>query len=121
MQQFACADLLSDVSLPFFPIPAVCCLKTRLEVGNIVHAPASQKRVGNDGDDARRSSRAWSSRPCRPTSIEHAKIRDTSYWLTRLSCPFSRASDAKFDPAFSVPADGWDAGMHGGGRALSDG
>jgi hypothetical protein len=26
--------------------------------------------------------------------------------LTRLSCPFSRASDAKFHPAFSVPAHG---------------
>jgi hypothetical protein len=39
----------------------------------------------------------------------------------KLSCPFSRVPDAKFYPVFSVPVDGLDAGMHGGGRALSDG
>jgi hypothetical protein len=38
-----------------------------------------------------------------------------------LSCPFSRVPDAKFHPVISVPVDFFDAGMRGGGRALSDG
>ena len=38
-----------------------------------------------------------------------------------LSCPFSRVPDAAFLPVIFVPVDFFDAGMRGGGRALSDG
>ena len=38
-----------------------------------------------------------------------------------LSCPFSRVPDAKFHPASSSRLLVDDAGMRGGGRALSDG
>ena len=38
-----------------------------------------------------------------------------------LSCPFSIGLHENFRPDFLFPVDGADAGMHGGGRALSDG
>jgi hypothetical protein len=42
-------------------------------------------------------------------------------WFQGLSCPFSRVPDAKPHPVIFVPVDFFDAGMRGGGRALSDG
>jgi hypothetical protein len=38
-----------------------------------------------------------------------------------LSCPFSSIPNAKFHPVLFFPVDFADAGMRGGGRALSDG
>jgi hypothetical protein len=38
-----------------------------------------------------------------------------------LSCLFSRGTGAKFHPVLFFPVDFADAGMRGGGRALSDG
>jgi glutathione S-transferase len=46
----------------------------------------------------------------------------TSYMATyRLSCPFSIGLCENSRPDFLFPVDGADAGMRGGGRALSDG
>jgi DNA invertase Pin-like site-specific DNA recombinase len=41
--------------------------------------------------------------------------------LAGLSCPFSRVPDAKSHRIIFVPVAAFDAGMRGGGRALSDG
>ena len=38
-----------------------------------------------------------------------------------LSCPFSRVAGANFHPVLFIPVATSDAGMRGGGRALSDG
>jgi len=46
---------------------------------------------------------------------------DTKKPVPGLSCPFSRAPAAVSLPGVCAPAVARDVGVHGGGRALSDG
>ena len=56
----------------------------------------------------------------RPQAIKE-RYRGYRLGVKRLSCPFSRVPDAKSLPVIFVPVADFDAGMRGGGRALSDG